>query len=295
MSIRKSWPFTLTIALALAGLPCLPMFAQAYTSIAGDAGDNDPTTFSFRPDNAPCRITDKNGRIFDEKRLLATYGTSQGITILVDGVDVCSPAAAQCRGLVNAKPLKPLIGDLSKPVRIPNGRIGIDPRLGRFKFATGDNDPVKLVGLVHLPNCWCEDVAVNGSIMLVAGDEEEKGLQVFDVSDPKRPTPLGYSGLVSGFADYVAFYKQRYALVSGNTPYLMVYDISEPHRPTLVGAACAGGRNGGPMVPIGDYVYVAAGPLRVISLKDPAHPRVVASVFENKFWRKNCERLDTTS
>ena len=259
---------------------------------AGDSGDDDPTTFSFSENNAPAKLRDAKGKPLDARRLLATYGSPQGVTVYVDGTDVCSAKSANCLGTINAKPLSPMAVDLSKPVRIPNGRIGIDPALGRFNFADGDDDSVKLVGMVHLPNCWAEDVAVRGDYVYIAGDEEEKGLAVIDASDPTKPKPVGYSGLVSGFADYVATYKDHYALVTGNMRHLMVYDVRNPARPVLVGTAAYGkGRGGGPMAAVGDYVFVSGGPLRVVSLKDPSRPRIVASVYEHKFWKKQLHVL----
>ncbi|MDP6110571.1 MAG: hypothetical protein QF437_15530 [Planctomycetota bacterium] len=276
----------------LASLIATHLDAEPYTAAAGNNSDRDPTSFSFSKDNRPYALEDAEGRALDARRLLSTYGTPEGVTVFVDGVDVCSQEAANCVGTVSARPLRPMAVDLSKAPRIPNGRIGIDPRTGRFKFAAGDNDPVRLKGLVHLPNCWAEDVAVRGNLIFVAGDEEEKGLQVIDASDPRNPRPIGYSGLVSGFADYVATYKERYALVTGNMQHLMVYDVRNPARPVLVGTAAYGrGRGGGPMAAVGDYVFVAGGPLRVVSLKDPTRPQVVASVFEHKFYKKELRVL----
>lgn len=259
---------------------------------AGNAGDTDPTTFSFAKDSRACMLVDGKGKALDARRLAETYGKPEGVTILVDGIDVCSAAAAECRGLVNAKPLRPMAADLSKPVRVPNGRVAIDPLTGRFRFAQGDDDPVKVVGVCHLPNCWCEDVAVRGNYIYAAGDEEEKGLQVIDATDPRNPKPVGYSGLVSGFADYVGTFKEDYALVTGNMPHLMVYDVRDPARPVLVGTANYGtGRGGGPMAELGDYVFIAGGPLWVVSLKDPTNPRIVASAYQHKFWKKQLHVL----
>lgn len=278
------------VVCSLFGLVALQ--GDPYSGPAGDAGDDDPTTFSFSKDGKPCVMVGSNGKALDGKAILATYGTEQGVTIEVDGVDVCSPGSAECLGTVNAKPLRPMVVDLTKPVRVPNGRIGIDPRTGRFQFADGDDDPVQLKGLVHLPNCWAEDVAVQGDMIYIAGDEEEKGLTVIDARDPRSPKPVGYSGLVSGFADNVGTFKKDYALVTGNMRHLMVYDVRDPARPVLVGTAQYGrGRGGGPMAEFGDYVFVAGGPLQVVSLKDPTHPRIVASVYEHKFWKKQLQVL----
>ena len=284
---------SLLLLVALLGQwPHPQALAGPYAGATGDADDEDPTTFSILKNNKPCRITDSNRKEVGEQQVLETYGTPAGVTILVDGADVCSRAGAESSGTISAKPLRPMVADLSGPMRVPDGRVAIDPRTGRFQFASGDSESVKVVSVLHLPNCWCEDVTARGNYIYAAGDEEEKGLHVIDASDPRNPRPVGYSGLVSGFADNIATYGEHYVLVSGNMPYLMVYDVREPRRPVLAGTGRFGQRKGGgPIAVAGEYAFVAGGPLYVVSLKDPYRPRLVNAVYEHRFYKKQLRIL----
>ncbi|MBI2190791.1 MAG: hypothetical protein HYU36_02250 [Planctomycetes bacterium] len=147
--------------------------------------------------------------------------------------------------------------------------------------ADAEGPDLKVVGVVHLPNCWAHEAVVRDGYAFIACDEEEKGLTVVDVREPRDPKPVGYSGLFSGFAYYVALHG-NYALVGGNTPHLCVYDVKNPGHVRLVSSVWLG--RSGPIAVQGDYAFVSGGDaLKIVNLSDPLRPQWVGSVSGDQF------------
>jgi hypothetical protein len=116
-----------------------------------------------------------------------------------------------------------------------------------------------------------EDVVLAGNYLYAAfaGDAEE-GLQVFDVSDPVRPRPIG--SYATGFARGLALSGNHlYVAASG----LQVIDISNPTRPTRVGWLGRSDMDAHAIAITGHYACVAdrSRGLHVIDISDPTQPR----------------------
>jgi hypothetical protein len=116
------------------------------------------------------------------------------------------------------------------------------------------------------------DVALSGNLAYVA--ENDSGLYVVDVSEPKAPYAVGHCSL-PGFALRVA--------VSGDFAYvagfdvagkLWVIDVSNPREPYQVGGVFFPGTAKGIAVS-GELVYVVSRQgLQVIDVSDPQSPRL---------------------
>jgi len=121
-------------------------------------------------------------------------------------------------------------------------------------------------------------IALQGSYVYCAAGG---GLEVFDISDPAHPTPVG-SCDVSGWAADVAI-SGSFAYIAAGTAGLQVVDVSDPARP-VVAAACGGMENAWAVTLSGSYAYVADCDwgLRIIDISDPLHP-VQAAAYQHSY------------
>ncbi|MCX5670524.1 MAG: hypothetical protein NTU94_04285, partial [Planctomycetota bacterium] len=262
---------------------CAPdVVAGGETQAAGDAGDNDPFTFTARFPCAPEEVPTAYGRKF---------------AILVDGVDACSWEYARVLGF--SRPRRPLYQDLSDQagwprVHVQSGTVAIDPKTGRFRFAEGDTTSgIERKHFVMTPHGMAHLPVVRGRVMLCPNGETWSGIRVVDISDPARAKDLmtldvgcfGARGAELGNRMYC------HANYNGTT----ILDITDPSHPTKIGhwRVPPPAHHGGHVVPfrIGEreYFYCFVKPeggwkdwpkepsepkpgLRLVEVTNPARP-----------------------
>jgi hypothetical protein len=162
-----------------------------------------------------------------------------------------------------------------------SGRLGCVAFRGLLRGRDGEGAGFMLIDLTNPTNPFRlsrydtgeppEDVVLAGNYLYAAfaGDAEE-GLQVFDVSDPVRPRPIG--SYATGFARGLALSGNHlYVAASG----LQVIDISNPTRPTRVGWLGRSDMDAHAIAITGHYACVAdrSRGLHVIDISDPTQPR----------------------
>ena len=208
------------------------------------------------------------------------YGTPDGMTIYDHGLDVTSWAYAAERGW--ARPLRPVYQDLSigwPDMYVEPGTLAIDPVLGRFAFAGGDDDPLTVIGSTWtgfgVPGSGYirieEDLAV-----MPAGEGD---FQVFDLSDPVNPEVIGH--LRVDF-NWVAAIYGNYAYISqGRTNLgLRVIDISDPTNPTWAAGGGVWPHYATDIYIQGNLAYITTGAepgFYILDLTDPLNPIEVSS------------------
>lgn len=119
----------------------------------GNAGDNDPTTFKFSSDNADIRLVKPDETPILPSEVPTLYGTSDGMTIFDQEIDVSSSAYSSIQNI--PRPKKAIYKDLSDAagwpaIPVEPDTVAIDPALGRFKFSEGDA-PTNVSAFVALP------------------------------------------------------------------------------------------------------------------------------------------------
>lgn len=148
---------------------------------------------------------------------------------------------------------------------------------------------VEFVGKNDLPNLFTWGVALKGSNLFMAGDEETKSLWILDVSDPAHPRVVSTYGPYYGFPQEIA--------VQGNYAYvpdgynLIVFDISDLNNPQLVGGVHLyppAGNGARDVVLRGNLAYVATGSweggptlkkgFAVVDVSDPANPTILSTL-----------------
>jgi hypothetical protein len=166
------------------------------------------------------------------------YGTPDGMTIYDNGIDVATWEYAAYKGYPAS--LRPVYQDLSDAAGWPNvhvtpGTVAIDPGLGRFSFAGGDADPLRLVGSewtgFGVPGSGF--VEIDGNTAYIPAGEGE--FQAIDITDEAHPRVIGHATPPTGFNGSVTVFR-HYAYVDhrGATG-LSAFDISDPTNPQLVG------------------------------------------------------------
>jgi hypothetical protein len=132
---------------------------------------------------------------------------------------------------------------------------------------------------------WCgTDIRVAGGKAFIVGEE---GLEIFDVTDPARPTVIAHVGAIG--AARAVDVADHYAYVGGGRRdgYLRVVDVSDPARPVVRGevilppAAADLTSDVSDVRVRGHYAYAATGRsgLKVVDVADPDAPRL-AGTFE---------------
>jgi hypothetical protein len=209
------------------------------------------------------------------------YGTTDGMTIYADGLDVCSWDYAAREGF--DRPLRPVFQDLSDAAGWPSihvtpDNVAVDPTLGRFIFAAGDGDPLQVTGSI-----WTGFGVSGSGFIKVQGDYAvmpagEGDFQVLNISDLANPTVVGhlrvdFNWVAAIYGDYTYISQGR----SSNG--LSVIDISDPTDPQWAGtnlwphyAEAIEIRD--------DYAYITTSSepaFHVLSLSDPLNPTEVGS------------------
>lgn len=202
--------------------------------MAGDAGDGNPTTFKFASDNSDKRLTKLDGTPIAPPEVNDIYGTPDGFSIYDRGKDVVSRDYAKRRHW--NRPLEPLYYDLSDRIywhnaQVVPGTVGIDPTVGRFKFAEGDDNPLKSMSSLELPNGRAFDVKVVGDYAYLANDEFYMGLTVIDISSPFDPNITGYTRAGKYPSALDVIYPFAYVM-DGYRLYL--FDVSDPCNPLQI-------------------------------------------------------------
>lgn len=107
------------------------------------------------------------------------------------------------------------------------------------------------------------------------GYSSQRGMSIFDVSNPVDPVLLSHS-VADHFGRGVAF-SGRYAYVGGNRK-ISVYDMADPANPSPAGAAVSGG-SVYCLAVYGDCLYAGSydGGLEVFSITNPLQPVLVSS------------------
>lgn len=213
------------------------------TITPGDGGDNDPLTFSFYADNALKPLTDERYRPLSPERVAFDYGTHY--RVLADGVDVCSVEYAWKLGYGGDHPvIQPMYVPLKdwENVRVENGWLAIDPKLGRFKFAPANrlDSPVRAVfrKRVTLGNLTTWRLIVRNKFVYLAQEEETHSVQIIDATDPKNPRYAGYSSM-GGYPQEVAL-GEKHAYVFGSG-YVNIANIEDPYRVVYIKTFYDGG------------------------------------------------------
>ncbi|MBI4753174.1 hypothetical protein HY793_02220 [Candidatus Desantisbacteria bacterium] len=99
--------------------------------VSGNANDVYSTTFKFSADNTDQQILRKDSSPISLDDVCSYYNTINGMKIFVDGVDVASNKYPYPKKIVGMD-----LSDIAgwPRINIPSGCVGIDPKLGRFKF-----------------------------------------------------------------------------------------------------------------------------------------------------------------
>jgi len=257
-------------------LLCLIMFIpasihaqQIKNAIPSDAGDNNPNSFRFMPDNTDKQLSNK------ENAPLSRLEVNDGsIAIFVDGQNLCLDSTP-------AETRKKLLGmDLSNAagwpdVKITPGYIGVDPELGRFKFADGDMEISRLIGKYDALHT-AYGVFVQDGYAYIANFQQ--GLEIIDISNPEKPIPTGRYD-TDGWA-YEVFVSGKYAFVADGYAGLQIIDISSPKNPVLLGSCDTPGWAYDVQV-VGKYAFVAdyRGGLQIIDISNPLQPVIASSLL----------------
>jgi hypothetical protein len=167
------------------------------------------------------------------------YGEPGGISITVDGVDVCSPRYAQVvlGESTDHAVLRPRRQDLSDAagwpaVPVMPGWLAIDPASGRVKFATGDTAPPTLQQLsdVVLGGPTARTALVDDKVLYLATGGPSSGVLVIDLT---APTPRVRARIaLPGFATLLAR-DGDYLYVYGSYQFSVI-DVTDPFAPRLV-------------------------------------------------------------
>ncbi|MBU1754218.1 Ig-like domain-containing protein [bacterium] len=236
--------------------------------IPSDAGDNNPSTFRFMPDNTDKQLTNKENAPLSNAQV-----NDESINILVDGQNVCNDSAP-----IEAR--KKLVAmDLSNAsnwtnTKITPGYIAVDPTLGRFKFADGDLERSKLVGRYDSLHT-AYGVYVQNGYAYVANFQQ--GLEIIDISNPENPVSTGRYD-TNGWA-YEVFVSGKYAFVADGYSGLQIIDISSPKNPVLLGSCDTPGWAYDVQV-VGKYAFVAdyRSGIQIIDVSNPLQPVIAGSL-----------------
>ncbi|MBI4778358.1 carboxypeptidase regulatory-like domain-containing protein [Candidatus Desantisbacteria bacterium] len=256
-------------------LLCILMFIPAWgyaqqirNVIPSDAGDNNPATFRFMPDNTDTQLANK------ENAPLSMLQVNDGsIAIFVDGQNLCNDFAPM-------EARKKLIGmDLSNAagwpdIKVTPGYIAVDPELGRFKFASGDMEKSQLMGKYDALHT-AYGVSVQNGYAFVANFQQ--GLEIINISSPEKPVSAGRYD-TTGWA-YEVFVSGKYAFVADGYAGLQIINISSPKNPVLLGTCDTPGWAYDVQV-VGKYAYVAdyRSGVQIIDVSNPLDPFIAGKL-----------------
>ena len=269
---RVVLPLVAAALVVLALVAALP-FAYAFATTvigqpAGDAGDGNATTFKFQGNNLDKPLTRPDLTPIARNEVPTTYGTTQGMTVYNNGVNVTSPQYTSAGG-----PLTPVGYDLSDAAGWPSigtekGQLAIDPALGRFKFF--ENIP-HVVGTGAAPGAL-DVVYQNGFAFVAAG---AAGLVVFDLTQPTAPLQAAQLATTNALDIAAA---GRYLYIADGSAGLRIVRIDTPNNPVLVGTLDTVNAKG--VAVFGRYAYIAdgSGGLKIINVSNPAAPALAGSL-----------------
>lgn len=251
-----------------------------------------PAAFTVSPKGRKCQLLKKDKTPIRPEEVADAYGRE--FTILADGLDVCSGEYAELIGNQHCR--RPVFQDLSDAAGWPNIKVvadtvAIDPRLGRFKFAEGDENPVRLVGGCDLPQGFVNGILIDGNVAYVAnGESGVAGICSIDISDPHNPRVLHRC---NGGDVSLRVVKEGKYLYSASIYRITVVDVSDPCKlkPTFCPPTPGHAMD---MVILNKYAYVCtdAG-LQIYTLEDPINPVNTAKQYvPNKNILTSCIHLE---
>ncbi|MEK7275700.1 MAG: hypothetical protein AAB110_10620, partial [Candidatus Desantisbacteria bacterium] len=263
--MKKYVSFLLCILMLI---PAWGYARQIKNVIPSDAGDNNPFTFKFMPDN-----TDKQLATKENTPLLMNQVNNGDVAIFVDGQNLCSESTPiETRKKFMAMDLSNASG--WPDIKVTPGYIAIDPELGRFKFAAGDLEKSKLTGKYDAIHT-AYGVYVQDGYAYVA--DFQQGLEIIDISNPEKPVPAGNCN-TDGWA-YEVYVSGRYAFVADGYAGLKIIDISSPKNPVLLGSCDTPGWAYDVQV-TGKYAYVAdyRSGMQIMDVSNPLAPFIAGSL-----------------
>jgi len=287
-------------------------------TLAGDAGDADSTTFAFADDSQPRTLVQRDGVTILAAQVPGLYGSSDGMTIFDQGMDVTSVLYSGFGGQKT-----PVGADLSDAMGWPHilvspGQVAIDPVLGRFQFHGGDipdllarwdvsgnaHDGICVSGNYAYLTDWLRgfdivdisdpehpvfqsNLPLTGNGMDVIVDDgfayvttKSGGLHIVDVHDPLHPVQLG-SIQADPEVDDLALHLHKaddLIFVADEMYGVPIYDVSDPNHPFKIGTC---GISFGEAVWVEDnYAYLTGGTvgLHIYDVSDPSNPQFVSSL-----------------
>ncbi len=270
---KGSWRVLLGVTILGAALALLPLMPAYMTTVsgtqAGDAGDLDPTTFTFKNDSSTVQMTKLNETAIDTSEVGTIYSKPDGMTIFVDGVDVASDAYAGPGGKKTA-----VGADLNSPgwqnAYVEPGQVAIDPVSGRFKFNT--NAPRETYQMYMGASIQVNGVAVAGGYAYLAAGTA--GLYIVNVSNPSSPSVVGSVTMPGNRSAQKVAIADHYAYVAVDGLGLKVFDVKDPAAPAAIlngeWQRTSGGSTTGVQV-VGQYAYVigASPSLQILDVKEP--------------------------
>ncbi|MCD6518580.1 MAG: hypothetical protein J7M05_01460, partial [Anaerolineae bacterium] len=267
-------------ATARSGL--LGLVVPVRGGLAGNAGDASATTFCFATDNRDVQLVATDGTPIEQSLVPGVYGTDDGMTVYVDGVDVTSAGYAGKGG-----PKTPLGMDLSDAagwpnIAVPSGRLAVDPVLGRFAFHAGGNP--------YLVSSWDPDdlnghdgVFVQGQYAYITDwvtDRTTRGMDIVDISDPAHPRRVAVAVFGEGGQGMDVIVEGSYAYVTAKSGGLYIFDVSDPSNPQYKSRIQADPNEDDlalHLFKVGNLVYVADEKFGVViyNVSNPSHPSKV--------------------
>ncbi|MDI6781501.1 MAG: carboxypeptidase regulatory-like domain-containing protein [bacterium] len=266
--MKKYVSFLSFLLCVLMFIPAFGYARQVKNVIPADAGDNNPFTFRFMPDNTDKQLANK------ENAPLSMAQVNDGsLAIFVDGQNLCHESTPI------EKRKKLIAMDLSNAsgwpdIKVTPGCIAIDPELGRFKFAVGDMEKSRLAGK-HDAMHTAYGVHVQNGYAYVANFQQ--GLEIIDVSSPDKPVHVGNYN-TDGWA-YEVYVSGKYAFVADGYAGLKIIDISSPKNPVLLGSCDTPGWAYDIQV-VGKYAYVAdyRSGMQIMDVSNPLAPFIIGSM-----------------
>ncbi|MFH1898321.1 MAG: Ig-like domain-containing protein [Candidatus Desantisbacteria bacterium] len=238
--------------------------------VSGNANDVYSATFKFSADNTDQQLLKKDNSPLNFDDVCSYYNTIDGMKIFVDGIDIASSKYSYPKKIMGLD-----LSDVAgwPRINIPAGCVGIDPKLGRFKFSEGNNDSPTLLSTFDTYDV-AYGVSVVDTVAFVASFRS--GLYALDVTNPKKPLLINNYN-TTGWA-YDVCVKNGYAFVADAYSGLQIIDVSNPKNLTLVGNCATNGWAYDIFVE-GRYAYLADYRLglQIIDVQNPAKPEIVGN------------------
>ncbi len=237
--------------------------------------------FRCSKDGADRPLLRSDGKALKQEDVTEEYG--KGISVKVDGIDVCSTEYAWKHGFAN--PIHPRGSDLSDEagwpfIDVPNGVLAIDPKSGRLKFSEGRHQKISFHGTQQtgfgVPG---PTITVRGNLAYVGPGEGH--YSIVDCQDRARPRVLSQIG--SWYFSYKLFLFRNFGFFeSSRRGLVLVDDLSNPHSPGALRRVRFDRGRYGRMVKLFEEDAVAVfGNGKELSLFDistPLYPRLVGQV-----------------